>query len=94
MGSVRHQKELLEGLWKLRRTLLSFCNPKRADSARGTSSDIRFWADFGVQEGQEKKPRQGLGRAVEVICAIVDFERPYHHFERFWAVQGQEKGSL
>ena len=58
-----------------------------ASKVKGISSDMAFWDDFGDQMGRKMKPRLDLGKAAEVICAIVDFERPYNVFSWFWLVQ-------
>ena len=56
------------------------------------SSDMAFWDDFGDQMGRKMNPRLDLGKTAEVICAIVDFERPYNVFSWFWLVQEFQNG--
>ena len=63
-------------------------NPKKADSVRGISSDIGFLSVFGSQRHRENRTGEDLRRAVEVLCAIIDFERPYSDFEGFCGVKG------
>ena len=63
-------------------------NPKQAAFRAGPSSDIEYLEVFEIKKGSENRQEANLHRALGLLCAMIDSERPDSDFGRFGGVKG------